>query len=182
LAYLWFNFGVSSRLVGNISPILHPADKNFRYENTFDAMKNFKKIFPLTLLMLFVIFASVLLTRFVSTSETLAYGCFHQVAHKGAGCAVIVRKSDGRVFLQLTNFKTAVSDDLHILLISAPDAAENETVKNSSKIYVAPLAKNEGFQEYAVPRGNENLSDFHSVTIWNAKHAVNFTTAPLKHF
>jgi hypothetical protein len=67
------------------------------------------------------------------------------------------------------------------LLISAPDALENETVKNSERLYVAPLQKSKSFQEYVLPNG-QNLTNFHAVTIWNNKHGVNFTTAPLKQF
>lgn len=145
-------------------------------------MNKLKKIFPLILLMLLVIVSGISLTRIVSPAKTLAYGCFHQVAHKGSGCAVIVRKRDGRTVIQLSDFQTAKSEDLYILLISAPDALENETVKNSRKIYVAPLEKSEGFQEYVVPNEGQDLSDFNAVTIWNSKHAVNFMTAPLKKF
>lgn len=143
-----------------------------------NATKKFILIF-LTLLST-AVFAG-LLVQHVFAPKTIASGCFHQVAHKGSGCAVIVQKSNGQTALQLTDFKTAADDDLQILLISSTDALENETVKNSERFYVAPLQKSEGFQEYVVPMG-QNLTKFNAVTIWSSKHGVNFTTAPLKRF
>ena len=111
--------------------------------------------------------------------KTIAQGCFHQVAHKGNGCAELVQKSNGQMVLQLKDFKTAENPDLQILLISTTDAFENETVKNSERLFIAPLQNSECFQEYVVSDG-QNLTKFNSVVIWNSKHEVNFTTAPLR--
>jgi hypothetical protein len=116
-----------------------------------------------------------------TSSKTIAYGCFHQVAHKGSGCAALVQKSDGQIVLQLVDFKTTENPDLQILIISATDALENETVKNSEQLFVASLQKSEGFQEYLVPN-IQSLTKLKAVVIWNNKHSVNFTTAPLKQF
>lgn len=121
----------------------------------------------------------VSLSRFLFASKVVAYGCFHQVAHKGSGCAAIVQKPKGQTVLQLIDFQTAENNDLYILLITASDALENETVKKSESFQVAPLQKSKGFQEYVLPNG-QNLTNFHAVTIWHKKHGVNFTTAPLK--
>lgn len=145
-------------------------------------MKTSKKF----LFLIFALFAgaaalSILLNQFVFASKTIAYGCFHQVAHKGSGCAALIQKSNGQTVLQLMDFETAENENLCILLISAPDAPENETVKNSEQLYIAPLLKSKGSQQYVVPEG-QNLTKFHSVVIWNNKHGVNFTTAPLKKF
>ncbi len=120
-----------------------------------------------------------LLDRLVFASRTIAYGCFHQVAHKGSGCAALIQKSDGQTILRLIDFKTTESIDLQILLISATDALENESVKKSERLFVAPLQRSEGSQTFVVPNA-ENLTKFNSVVIWNTKHGVNFTTAPLK--
>lgn len=142
-------------------------------------MKTSKKSFLLILVILAVAVLAIFLNSFVSASKTIAYGCFHQVAHKGSGCAALVRKSNGQTHLQLIDFKTTENEDLQILLISATDALENETVKNSERIFVAPLEKSEGFQEFVLPFG-QDIKNFHSVVIWNNKHGVNFTTAPLE--
>lgn len=141
-----------------------------------------KKLFAAIISILFpVAVAAFLLTGFLPVSKTIAYGCFHQVAHKGEGCAALIRKSDGQTVWQLTDFRTAKNDGLQILLISADDAPENQTVKNSERLFVAPLEKSEGTQVYSVPT-NENLTKYNSVVIWQGKHGVNFTTAPLKKF
>lgn len=124
---------------------------------------------------------AILTDQLKPASRTIASGCFHQVAHKGTGCAALVRSSDGQFVLRLTDFRTAASDDLQILLISAADAPENETVKNSERIFIAPLQKQDGFQEFPVPAG-QDLTNFNAVVIWNSKHAVNFTAAPLRRF
>ncbi|MEZ5429378.1 MAG: DM13 domain-containing protein [Pyrinomonadaceae bacterium] len=114
-------------------------------------------------------------------SRTVAEGCFHQVAHKGSGCAAIIRKPDGQIVLRLSDFETADSGDLQILLVSATDAFENETVKNSEKIHIGRISPSEGLQEFVVREG-QNLTKFNSVVIWNSKHGVNFTTAPLRKY
>jgi hypothetical protein len=144
-------------------------------------MKTSKKIIISISILSLAAISTIFLNGFGSSSEKIAAGCFHQVAHRARGCAVLIRQPDGQVFLRLEDFKTSRSADLHILLISAFDALENETVKNSERLYVAPLEKFEGSQQYVVPNA-ENLTKFHSVTIWNSRHGVNFTTAPMKKF
>ncbi len=140
-----------------------------------------KKLFAVISILFLISVSAFLLTGFLPVSKTIAYGCFHRVAHKGTGCAALVRKSDGQIVLHLTEFRTAKNDDLQILLISANDALENETVKNSQRLFVAPLEKSEGTQVYSVP-ADENLFKYNSVVIWQSRHGVNFTTAPLKKF
>jgi len=143
-------------------------------------MKTTKKFLFLISALLSAAALAVLLNQLLFGSKTIAYGCFHQVAHKGTGCAALIQKPDGRTILHLMDFETAERDDLHILLISAPDALENETVKNSERLYIAPLLRSaESSRQYVVPAG-QNLTKFNSVVIWHGKHGVNFTTAPLK--
>jgi hypothetical protein len=144
-------------------------------------MKTTKKLFFLISALLAFAALVFLVNKIVFASKTIAYGCFHQVAHKGTGCAALIEKSDGQIILQLMDFNTAEAGDLHVLLISAPDAPENETVKDSEQLYIAPLRSSEGSQQYVVPMG-PNLTKFNSVVIWNNKYGVNFTTAPLKRF
>ena len=114
----------------------------------------------------------------VRSPRVLASGSFHQVAHKGSGTATICELPDGRRVLRLLDFSTSDHPDLVVLLISAPDAPENETVKRAESVSLGPLRAAEGNQEYAVPDGVD-LDRFHAVTIWNRKYHVNFTTAPL---
>jgi hypothetical protein len=138
-----------------------------------------KKYFALVSILLLA--AAVFAFRFLFSSRTLAYGCFHQVAHQAKGCAALIATGDGRTVLRLIDFQTTAASDLHVLLIAAGDARENETVKNSERLYLAPLEKNEGTQRYLVPPGGD-LTKFNAVTIWHEKHGVNFTTAPLRRF
>lgn len=144
-------------------------------------MNTTKKLLILFSICFLIYLSAMLLIRFSDDSHTIATGCFHQVAHKGAGCAALIQMSDGKIILQLNDFQTTQNGNLHILLISAPDALENETVKMSEQLYVAKLEKSEGSQQYVVSDA-QNLTKFNSVVIWNSKYGVNFTTAPLKKF
>jgi hypothetical protein len=114
-----------------------------------------------------------------SAPRLLASGRFHQVAHKGEGVATLLQSSDGQHILRLTNFRTTDKSDLTVLLISAPDALENQTVMNSSVFVLGPLQQAAGDQEYPLP-ADLDLTHFGAVTIWNKKYQVNFTTAPLQ--
>lgn len=182
MAFFWRTFSASLRLLAYLSITLHPvAELAANFSEGFDQMNKSQKILLAIGLLLLTIILGVSFSRMLNASKVVSYGCFHQVAHKGSGCAAIVQKPNGQITLQLIDFQTAENSDLQILLITALDALENETVKNSEKLYVASLQKSKGFQEYVLPNG-QNLTNFHSVTIWNNKHGVNFTTAPLKKF
>lgn len=114
-----------------------------------------------------------------SAPRLLASGRFHQVAHKGEGLASIFQLRNGERVLRLTEFRTADNTDLTILLISASDAYENQTVINSSVFTLGPLKQAAGNQDYPLPT-NLDWTLFGAVTIWNKKYQVNFTTAPLR--
>lgn len=137
--------------------------------------RTFFLLLGLTVMAVFV--AAVLFNR----PRLIASGSFHQVAHKGSGVARLIREHDGRVLLQMVNFKTTAGADLKVLLISAADAKENETVKNCRTTDLGPLKAAEGFQEYVVPEGSD-LTEINAVTVWNAQYEVNVTTAPLTRF
>jgi hypothetical protein len=117
--------------------------------------------------------------RHASAPRLLASGRFHQVAHKGEGVAAILQLPNGQRILRLTDFRTADNPELAILLISAPDAHENQIVVNSSVFVLGPLQQAGGDQEYSLP-ADLDLTHFGAVTIWNKKYQVNFTTAPLR--
>jgi len=108
----------------------------------------------------------------------IAYGSFHQVAHKGRGRAIIYELPGRKRLLALTEFATAASPDLQVLLISAPDALENESVESTERILLGDLLTAEGDQTYLLP-DDVDLTVYRAVTIWNKKYRVNFTTAPL---
>ena len=123
-----------------------------------------------------VALVSVLVALSASPDHVLAEGEFHQVAHKGSGRASLIRSVDGRTLLRLTNLETAYRQDLEVLLVAAPDAGENETVKRSERISVGAYEPDR--TDYPVPDGVD-VARFRAVTIWSAKYQVNFTTAPL---
>lgn len=133
------------------------------------------------ILILIAITAGLTWNAFRTRPRTIAHGCFHQVAHKGEGCATLVRRRDGSIVLQLTDFNTVPSLDLHLLLITATDARENSSVEGAQHLDLGPLQNGEGYQEYVVP-GVPDLTNYRSVTIWNTKYRVNFATAPLQQF
>jgi hypothetical protein len=113
-----------------------------------------------------------------NSSATIASGEFHQVAHKGAGSASILRLADGVRALRLMGFRTYPASDLEVRLIAAPDAFDNETVEKSDPISLGPLQAADGGHSYILPH-NLDLTNYRAVTIWSRKYQVNFTTAPL---
>jgi hypothetical protein len=123
--------------------------------------------------------ATAAYVRHASAPRLLASGRFHQVAHKGEGVAAILQLHNGQRVLRLTDFRTRETPELAVLLISAPDAYENQTVVNSSVFVLGALQQAAGSQEYSLP-ADLDLTRFGAVTIWNKKYQVNFTTAPLR--
>ena len=94
------------------------------------------------------------------------------------GRATVYELPGRRRLLALTEFATAPSADLQVLLIRVPDAFENESVELAEPITIGDLLSNEGEQSYLLP-DDVDLKAYRAVTIWNKKYRVNFTTAPL---
>ncbi len=112
------------------------------------------------------------------TGKAIAFGRFHQVAHRGAGLVTVYQLADKKLLLHLTEFQTDNGRDLQVLLVAAPDAFENETVEKAEYVILGPLQKSEGDQSYQMP-DDLDLNKYRAVTIWSPKYRVNFTTAPL---
>ena len=110
----------------------------------------------------------------------LASGEFHSGAHETKGTATVFQLGEGKRTLRLTNFATSNGPDVHVYLVAAPDAKDNDTVKNAGFIELGTLKGNIGDQNYDVP-ANADLAKYRAVTIWCARFAVNFGTAPLIH-
>ena len=108
----------------------------------------------------------------------LAAGEFHAGAHETKGTAAIFKLSDGMRTLRLTNFETSNGPDVHVYLVAAADAKDNDTVKNAGFVELGSLKGNIGDQNYDVP-ANVDLAKYRAVTIWCARFNVNFGTAPL---
>ncbi len=109
----------------------------------------------------------------------LIAGQFHNGAHDTSGTATIYQTEPGKRILRLTNFKTSNGPDVHVYLVAANDATDNDTVKKAGFLDLGSIKGNEGDQNYDLP-ANADLSKDRAVTIWCARFNVNFGTAPVK--
>jgi hypothetical protein len=111
-------------------------------------------------------------------STVLATGRFHSIAHETSGVATIHQLGDGKRLVRFTTFDTSNGPDVHVYLVAAPDAKDNETVTQAGFVDLGAMKGNRGDQNYEVPT-NIDLSQYQSVTIWCRRFGVNFATAPL---
>src|ERR1700678_2007207 len=81
----------------------------------------------------------------------LATGTFHGIVHKTSGRATVYQATGGNV-LRLTHFSTSNGPNLHILLLAAADAKDDENflTEKVERIDLGPLKGNEGDQNYAI--------------------------------
>jgi hypothetical protein len=110
-------------------------------------------------------------------------GTFHGQLHSTTGRAAIYQQPDGKRILRLTNFKTSNGPDVHVILIAAKDAQDNENFLNGKveRVELGNLKGNEGDQNYHIPAGT-NLSKFRTVSIYCERFNANFGAAPLDKF
>jgi hypothetical protein len=108
----------------------------------------------------------------------VAAGDFRGVAHESEGVASVYQLPDGKRVLRLTNFKTSNGPALHVYLVGANDAPDNDTVKKAGFVDLGDLKGNQGDQNYDIPAGTD-LGKYRAVTVWCARFNVNFATAPL---
>src|SRR5260221_5686593 len=114
-----------------------------------------------------------------SVPTTVLAGQFHKGAHDTSGTATVYQLGDGKRILRLTNFKTSNGPDVHVYLVAANDATDNDTVKKAGFRDLVSIKGNEGDQNYDLP-ANVDVSKDRAVTIWCARFNVNFGTAPLQ--
>ena len=113
-----------------------------------------------------------------AASSELAKGQFHSGAHETKGTATVFQLADGSKTLRLTDFATSNGPDVHVYLVAAGDAKDNDTVTSAGFIDVGSLKGNLGDQNYELP-ANADLAKYRAVTIWCKRFSVNFGTAPL---
>jgi len=113
-----------------------------------------------------------------AASEQLASGQFHSGAHETKGMATVLQLADGKKTLRLTNFATSNGPDVHVYLVAATDAKDNDAVTNAGFVDLGTLKGNIGDQNYELPT-NADLAKYRAVTIWCKRFSVNFGTAPL---
>lgn len=113
-----------------------------------------------------------------AANNKLASGQFHNGAHDTKGTAAVFQLADGKKTLRLTDFATSNGPDVHVYLVAADDAVDNETVTKAGFVDIGSLKGNIGDQNYDLP-ANTDLSKYRAVTIWCKRFSVNFGTAPL---
>lgn len=112
-------------------------------------------------------------------TTVLASGSFHGVAHDGRGKATVYQLLGGRRVLRLTDFATSNGPELRLYLVAAPDASDDDTVKQAGFLDLGALKGNQGDQNYDLPE-EADLGKYQAVTVWCKRFGVNFTTAPLR--
>jgi len=111
-------------------------------------------------------------------SSQVATGEFHNGAHETKGTAAVFQLADGKKTLRLTNFATSNGPDVHVYLVAANDAKDNDAVTKAGFVDLGSLKGNIGDQNYELP-ANADLAKYRAVTIWCKRFSVNFGTAPL---
>jgi len=113
-----------------------------------------------------------------AANNKLATGQFHSGAHETKGTASVFQLADGKKSLRLTDFATSNGPDVHVYLVAANDAKDNDSVIKAGFVDIGTLKGNIGDQNYELP-ANVDLAQYHAVTIWCKRFSVNFGTAPL---
>jgi len=117
-------------------------------------------------------------TANASSIQAIASGVFYGIAHPTEGTATIYRVGDGARMLRFTNFKTSNGPNVHVYLVAADDAKDNETVRHAGFIDLGPIKGNIGDQNYALGP-DVDLSKYRAVSIWCQRFSVNFGAASL---
>jgi hypothetical protein len=113
-----------------------------------------------------------------AATNKLATGQFHSGAHETRGTATVFQLADGKKMLRLTDFSTSNGPDVHVYLVAANDAKDNDAVTKAGFVDIGSLKGNIGDQNYDLP-ANTDLAKYRAVTIWCKRFSVNFGTAPL---
>ena len=123
-------------------------------------------------------FGSAALSAPISMPVKIAQGDFHGIAHETKGMASIYELPEGRKVLRFSGFETSNGPDVHVYLVAAADAKDNDTVKNVGFIDLGSIKGNIGDQNYDLPP-DVDLAKYRAVTVWCKRFGVNFATAPL---
>lgn len=108
----------------------------------------------------------------------LAEGHFRGIAHETSGAAMIYQYPNGNRVLRLMDFETSNGPDIHVYLVAAEDAPDDDTVEDSEIIDLGSIKGNIGDQNYDLPDGVD-LGKYQTVTIWCKRFGVNFGTVSL---
>jgi len=123
-------------------------------------------------------FGSAALSAPIAMPVKIAQGDFRGIAHETKGMASIYELPEGRKVLRFSGFETSNGPDVHVYLVAAADAKDNDTVKNVGFIDLGSIKGNIGDQNYDLPP-DVDLAKYRAVTVWCKRFSVNFATAPL---
>jgi hypothetical protein len=142
-------------------------------------MNRFQKLASIAVLTL----AATVTAAYAQNSTPLQTGVFHGQVHSTSGRASIYQEADGKTILRLTNFKTSNGPDVHVLLIAAKDAQDNDNflMNNVERVELGKLKGNEGDQNYDIPAGTD-LAKYRTVAIYCERFNATFGAAPLEKF
>jgi Electron transfer DM13 len=104
-------------------------------------------------------------------------GRFRSLEHATTGTAIVLRLTDGRLFLRLERLSTSNGPDVRVYLSHVPAGGDRHAYRTGF-IDLGALKGNRGSQNYAIPAGTD-LSAFKSAVIWCRRFAVGFAVAPL---
>jgi hypothetical protein len=113
-----------------------------------------------------------------SSAQAVEAGKFYSILHPTEGTATIYRLSDGSRILRLTNFKTSNGPDVHIYMVAANDAKDNEAVEKAGFIDLGVIKGNIGDQNYTLGP-DFDLAKYRAVSVWCKRFSFNFGAAPL---
>jgi hypothetical protein len=127
--------------------------------------------------------AAAFTAAYAQNSTPIQTGVFHGQVHATSGRASIYEGSDGKMILRLTNFKTSNGPDVHVLLIAAKDAQDNDNFlkNNVEHVELGKLKGNEGDQNYDIP-AHTDLTKYKTVAIYCERFNAVFGAAPLEKF
>ncbi|HUT47731.1 MAG TPA: DM13 domain-containing protein [Alphaproteobacteria bacterium] len=98
--------------------------------------------------------------------------------YQGSGRAVIRRTVDGKLFLDLRDFRVTRGPDLKVWLVAHAGPRRGADVTGSRHISLGGLKRSSGGQSYLIPKGTD-LAKYTSVVIWCEAFGVLFAGAPL---
>lgn len=112
------------------------------------------------------------------TAHPLISGEFQGLAHETHGKATIL-ESGGRRILRFTGFFTSNGPDVHVYLVAAPDASQDETIHHAGFINLGKMKGNQGDQNYDLPPEAQS-PNYRSVSLWCERFNVNFGSCSLR--
>ncbi len=113
-----------------------------------------------------------------SPAQALESGTFYSILHPTEGTATIYRMADGTRVLRLTNFKTSNGPDVHVYMVAADDAKDNDSVLRAGFIDLGIIKGNIGDQNYTLGP-DVDLAKYRAVSVWCKRFSFNFGAAPL---